>query len=551
MSASRSPRTVVASLLAIVTLLGTSLLSVSPAYAATRTVSGTVTVEQSPGVFVPATDFSVYFWSLRGDGTYYNDTFTGSSTGTWSMDVKPGNYRVRFEAGGYFVPDEIAVNYDVWLGGTPHEFDGQVLTVGGSNVTGVDGQLPLGSTISGVLMPDSGADATAYLWDETANRYIQHGESVTSAYGTGQYTLSGLPPGDYIIRYSFASIERDVQYWEGESYWQDSTRVTVGFNEHLTGYDFTLGDSPIYSGRLSGPNRFATAAEISGFFEPGSPAFIVNGLNFPDALSAGPAAALEGGPILLVTPTSIPSETAARLESLNPSTIYVIGGPPSVSNSVKSQLAAYTDGEVVRISGADRYATSRAVARYFFTGEDVYTAYFATGVNFPDALGAGPAAANEFGPVILHYGLANEVDAETAALIAELDINRIVIAGSPAVVTTSLANSLYALPSIEQLNQRNGSDRFDTAVRIANADNVDGGSFEFADTVFLATGLGFPDALAGTAVAGALGSPIYLVQSNCIPEKVINDILRLRAKEVVLLGGPPVLGSGVENFVQC
>src|SRR5690606_18161461 len=63
--------------------------------------------------------------------------------------------------------------------------------------------------------------------------------------------------------------------------------------------------------RIGGADRFATAAQISsGFFEPGVPVvYVTSGMNFPDALAGGPAAASGGGPVLLVRPGSIPDAT--------------------------------------------------------------------------------------------------------------------------------------------------------------------------------------------------------------------------------------------------
>ena len=61
--------------------------------------------------------------------------------------------------------------------------------------------------------------------------------------------------------------------------------------------------------RLAGSNRYATAAEISQWAYPdGSDVvFVATGLDFPDAIAGGAAAAAEGGPLLLVTGTSVPS----------------------------------------------------------------------------------------------------------------------------------------------------------------------------------------------------------------------------------------------------
>ena len=112
--------------------------------------------------------------------------------------------------------------------------------------------------------------------------------------------------------------------------------------------------------RIYGKDRYATAAKLSAAtFKPGvSIVYIVTGQNFPDALTAGPAAGKADGPILLVTQNSIPTIVANELDRLNPGRIVVLGGPAIVSNAVQTALDAYTTGTVTRINGIDRYATS-------------------------------------------------------------------------------------------------------------------------------------------------------------------------------------------------
>jgi len=107
--------------------------------------------------------------------------------------------------------------------------------------------------------------------------------------------------------------------------------------------DSIVVDLPAVTDRQAGANRYATAAEISkATFSPGVPvAYVATGANFPDALAAAAAAGHLGGPVLLVTATSIPAETAAELDRLNPGRIVVAGGSSVVSNAVLSALQAY------------------------------------------------------------------------------------------------------------------------------------------------------------------------------------------------------------------
>ena len=97
--------------------------------------------------------------------------------------------------------------------------------------------------------------------------------------------------------------------------------------------------------RLSGSDRYATAAAISAGWAPGVPVvYVATGLNFPDALAGAAAAGALGAPLLLVTGTTVPAATAAELARLKPGRIVILGGSGAVSDSVASQLRAYSGG---------------------------------------------------------------------------------------------------------------------------------------------------------------------------------------------------------------
>jgi hypothetical protein len=68
----------------------------------------------------------------------------------------------------------------------------------------------------------------------------------------------------------------------------------------------------------------------------------------------------------------------------------------TIATEVSQALPA---ASVTRLSGPDRYATSAVIAA---SGWDTSaTAYFAAGMNFPDALAGVPAAASDGAPLLL------------------------------------------------------------------------------------------------------------------------------------------------------
>ncbi len=195
--------------------------------------------------------------------------------------------------------------------------------------------------------------------------------------------------------------------------------------------------------RLAGADRYATAAAVSAAtFAPGVPlAYIATGTNFPDALAGAAAAGTTGGPVLLVTPTSLPPVTAAELTRLQPGKIVVLGSTGAVSEAVSQALVPYTAGPVERLAGADRYATAAAVSAATFA-PGVPVAYIATGTNFPDALAGAAAAGTTGGPVLLVTG--TTIPGSTAWALGHLKPGRIVILGGGSVVSEGLRVALGA-----------------------------------------------------------------------------------------------------------
>ncbi|WP_166788527.1 cell wall-binding repeat-containing protein [Cryobacterium sp. TMS1-13-1] len=95
--------------------------------------------------------------------------------------------------------------------------------------------------------------------------------------------------------------------------------------------------------RLSGADRFDTSAIISQSSFPADVdvVYVVNGLNFPDALSGAAVAGSQNAPVLLVQSSSIPTVIQAELRRLNPARIVILGGVNVLSDTVSAQLAGF------------------------------------------------------------------------------------------------------------------------------------------------------------------------------------------------------------------
>jgi putative cell wall-binding protein len=301
--------------------------------------------------------------------------------------------------------------------------------------------------------------------------------------------------------------------------------------------DLPTGSARIPSTRLAGADRYGTAVAISAAtFAPDVPvAYIASGTNFPDALAGAPAAAHEGGPVLLVPPGSLPASTAAELIRLRPARIVVLGGPSSVSEVVRTALRAYTTGSVDRIGGADRYDTAaRVSAATFDPGAPV--AFIATGATFPDALAGAAVAGHLGGPVLLTRATA--LPATTKAELVRLQPSQIVVLGSAASVSDAVLATLhgYTAGAVTRLA---GPDRYATAAAVSAWAYPAG-----AASVYLTAGLNFPDALAGAVAAARASAPILLMALATVPQATFTEVRRLDPQELVVLGGPVTVPSG-------
>ncbi|MGX5682722.1 cell wall-binding repeat-containing protein [Schumannella luteola] len=305
----------------------------------------------------------------------------------------------------------------------------------------------------------------------------------------------------------------------------------------------TKPDTP----RLAGTDRFKTAVAISqANFAPNvDTVYLANGLNFPDALSAGALAAQLGAPVILTVPTSLPDAVRDELIRLSPERIVIVGGYPSVSADVEALVEALPfSPDVVRFAGANRFDTNQQLIRDAQTqlgGDPITVAYVSNGLNFPDALAAAPAAASKGGVVVLVNGSATSLDAATLDLLDDLGVEDIYITGDVSSVSAGIQSQLNSIyPG--HVTRFAGVNRFDTASRIVAEAWPEG-----AGSAILSNGLNFPDALA----AGALGDPLLTSTPTCIPDVVLAQLSNLQLSDVTLVGDSSSLSAAVKNFTRC
>jgi len=282
--------------------------------------------------------------------------------------------------------------------------------------------------------------------------------------------------------------------------------------------------------RLAGATRDATSVAVSQatYQAAGSAGAVVlaSDAGYPDALAGTPLAVSKHGPLLLTTPAGLDLAVGTEIGRVLPKggTVYLLGGDAALASVVDSQIQALGDVPQ-RVAGADRFATAVAIAGVL---GDPHTVLEATGLDFPDGLSAGAAAAKAGGAVLLSDGSTQAP--ETATYLAAHPGDTVTAVGGPAALADPSATALV------------GADRFATAVMVAVQ------FFAEPTTVGLASGLGFPDALAGGAGIGAGGGPLLLVPAcGALPSSLASYLSSVHGSVTggTLYGGTGVVGDDV------
>ena len=308
-----------------------------------------------------------------------------------------------------------------------------------------------------------------------------------------------------------------------------------------TDLGYGVGDEADATTRMAGASRYDTAAQVSrSAFASADTVFVGTGAKYPDALTGGSAAVRFDAPMLLTAPTSLPESTRAEIVRLGPTRIVLLGGTAAVSAGVEAQLAGLAPEGVVRIGGADRYETAAMISRAYFT-PDTHTVYIATGMNFPDSLAGVPGADRAGAPILLVR--TDSLPQATAAEIDRLAPQEIVVLGGSAAISNGVTGALAQhAPVVRRLY---GHDRYGTAAAIS-AEAFPGG----ADTVFIAIGTKFPDAVAAGPAAAHLGGPLLLTRDDTMMGSTVAELRRLRPDHIIVIGSDNVISDDATDELE-
>jgi hypothetical protein len=140
------------------------------------------------------------------------------------------------------------------------------------------------------------------------------------------------------------------------------------------------------------------------------------------------------------------------------------------------------------------------------------------------ALVAGPAAIKDGGSLLLVRP--DEIPAAIAAELSRMQPDRIVVIGSSAAVNDSVFQQLQAYAPTTRIG---GADRFALSAEVARV------VFPTSKTVYVATGLNYPDALTAAPATAAASGPILL--GGSIPGSE-HRTARTSRQTIIVLGGP-------------
>ncbi|MGI1660169.1 MAG: cell wall-binding repeat-containing protein [Desulfitobacterium sp.] len=302
--------------------------------------------------------------------------------------------------------------------------------------------------------------------------------------------------------------------------------------------------------RLDGPDRYQTSAAIAKQFSDQVVDHVVlaSGKDFPDALSASVLAHQWNAPILLVNkqPHNSP-DALAYIEThlARDGKIFITGGEGVIGAEFDSFFAdkGYT---VERLGGVDRYDTDRLIADAL-NSEPSGTVYIASGENFPDVLSVSSFASQTQAPILLVKH--DSIPLAIQDYLQSQQPKQVYISGGAGVVSLEVESQIQDILPEATVTRFSGNDRYETAAQAYEqmAPNP--------ETIYIASGLNYPDALSGAPLASQKGDPILLIDPTTpfIPDSIAAYLSQLYINgitpSVTGLGGPGVVPDEVINNV--
>lgn len=195
-----------------------------------------------------------------------------------------------------------------------------------------------------------------------------------------------------------------------------------------------------------------------------------------------------------------------------------------------------------RAAGETRYATMAALLPRAPWKAD-RTVVLASGSNYPDALAAASLAGAYDAPIVLTEP--NSLSVDAADMIEQLSPNVIYVVGGEAAVSKAAVDTAayYAADGCKVFRIA-GDTRLETSLAIAKRVRQKSTA---SDTLIVATGFNYADALSVSPFAFAYNSPIFLCDSNGLSADAVSYISGAGFKRAILVGGTAAVPERVKH----
>lgn len=195
-----------------------------------------------------------------------------------------------------------------------------------------------------------------------------------------------------------------------------------------------------------------------------------------------------------------------------------------------------------RAAGETRYATMAALLpKAPWKAER--TVVLASGSNYPDALAAASLAGAYDAPIVLTEP--NSLSVDAVDMIEQLSPNVIYVVGGEAAVSKSAVDTAayYAADGCKVFRIA-GDTRLETSLAIAKRVRQKSAA---SDTLIVATGFNYADALSVSPFAFVYKSPIFLCGSDGLSADAISYISGAGFKRAILVGGTAAVPDRVKH----
>lgn len=493
---------------------------------------------------------------------------TTNGSGTWNIyGLLPGDWVVKvsdcrnvaessklattFLGSGVNNPNPaVAEDNPFSLGSTHGNAGTDQMNAGGA----VTGSLRIAENTDALRTPNSAGIAVPNACvGITAPNSLQILRAVRTNSGGG-FTIGGLDPAlaYRVVAYNCGNASKFGLEWHSDSllgFQSDGVTVAAGSTASIGNLE--VGE---LVRRAAGADRRLTANALAlGGWTSSQHVVLASQAVYADALAGAPFAALVDAPLLLVDGNGLTPDVADTINKLGAKFAWILGGTSTITPNMEGQLGQQTGVTAVeRIGGATRFHTAQMIAGRMAPSIDTSRAYVVEGDHadpargWPDAMSVAGLAAFEQVPLLLVT--ANAYPAPTAQALDELGVIHVDIVGGPNAVSDAVKNAIDS--DVGTVNRISGADRYATSMAVVDTALARG---SWSRTVWMASGLKFPDSLVGGAAVAQDGGILMLVDGlnsvNSPATEAKLQELSAGIDRVILLGGEATITGTTANRI--